>query len=351
MITQNRRQEALRTLSILVELPERPRIVVVDDDSTDGTVEAVRTQFDRDGFYGFEVHSLWESLYGIMAYLQRHDGSALPGAWRAFRCFEPYGEDVQEYARATRFVPESCEDEVVALLHATRGHARITAEGDPEAPFAAEQDALMLKNAEAYYRTMVRGGADSWNLRDSHMVETLGRLMDHHGPDARAIVWEHNTHIGDARYTDMADEGEHNVGQLVRQRYGETGQVVLVGFGSHRGSVIAGRRWDAPMERMAVPPARGGSWEDVLHQAGPEDKLLLFPAARRPRGMLESRGHRAIGVVYRPELESYGHYVPSVLPSRYDAFLYLDMAEALHPLHEVQLCEAHEVPETFPSGV
>ncbi len=303
------------------------------------------------GFYGLDVYSLWESLYGVMAYLQRHDGSALPAAWRAFRCFEPYGEDVQEYARATRFVPDSCEDEVVALLHATRGHARTAVGDDPEARFAAEQDALVIKNAEAYYRTMVRGGSDSWNLRDSHMAETLERLMAHHGPRARAIVWEHNTHIGDARYTDMVDEGEHNVGQLVRQRHGESGQVVLVGFGSHRGTVIAGRRWEAPMERMIVPPARGGSWEDVLHQAGPEDRLLLLPAARRSPEMLQSRGHRAIGVVYRPELESYGNYVPSVLPRRYDAFLYLDVTEALHPLHDVQLREDHEVPETFPSGV
>ncbi len=304
----------------------------------------------RVGFYGLDVYSLWESLYGIMAYLQRHDGSALPAAWRAFRCFEPFGEDVQEYARSTRFVPETCEDEVIALLHATRTHARPAPGDDPEAGFAAEQDALVLKNAEAYYRTMVRGGPDSWNLRDSHMTETLERLMDHHGPRARAIVWEHNTHIGDARYTDMIDEGEHNVGQLIRERHGKDG-VVLVGFGSHRGSVIAGSRWEAPMERMTVPPAREGSWEDLLHQAGPDDKLLIWGSARRSSEMLQPRGHRAMGVVYRPELEGYGNYVPSVLPRRYDAFLYLDSTRALRPLHDVEPREDHEVPDTYPSGV
>src|SRR5204862_1219142 len=130
------------------------------------------------------------------------------------------------------------------------------------------------KNAEHYYRTMVHGGPDSWNVRDCHMTETLDRLMRHHGPAAKAIVWEHNTHIGDARFTDMADDGMVNVGQLVREQHGGEG-VVLVGFGSHYGSVIAGRQWEAPMERMAVPPARKGSWDHVLHQAGPRNTLLL----------------------------------------------------------------------------
>ena len=207
----------------------------------------------------------------------------------------------------------------------------------------------MLKNAEAFYRTMIRGGPESWNLRDGHMTETLERLMRHHGPRAGAIVWEHNTHIGDARFTDMADLGEVNVGQLVRERHGHEG-VVLVGFGSYRGRVIAGRRWDSPMERMRVPPAREGSWEDVLHQAGAEDKLLLLASAEPTPELLQPRGHRAIGVVYRPESEHHGNYVPTVLPRRYDAFLYLDTTRALHPLHEVHP-EESEVPETYPYGV
>jgi erythromycin esterase-like protein len=302
------------------------------------------------GFYGLDVYSLWESLYAVMAYLQRNDSAALPAAWRAFRCFEPYGEDVREYARATRFVPNSCEDEVIALLQHLRHEDRRYPADGREAHFAAEQNALVLKNAEAYFRAMVRGGPESWNLRDRHMTETLERLMRHHGPGARAIVWAHNTHVGDARFTDMADEGEVIVGQLVRERHDDEG-VVLVGFGSHRGSVIAGRQWEAPMERMSVPRAREGSWEDVLHRAGADDKLILLAPAPLTAELLQPRGHRAIGVVYRSEYEQFGNYVPTVLPRRYDALLYLDVTRALHPLHEVQPRDEGEVPETYRSGM
>src|SRR5207237_8877290 len=141
--------------------------------------------------------------------------------------------------------------------------------------FVAEQNALVVKNAGTYYRTMVRSNAESWNVRDRHMAETLDRLLGHHGPRSKAIVWAHNTHNGDARFTDMADAGEVNLGQLARERYGER-RTVLVGFGSHRGTVIAGREWDAPMEVLRVPPGRPDSWEDVLHRAGATDKPLLL---------------------------------------------------------------------------
>jgi erythromycin esterase-like protein len=309
-----------------------------------------RPQEQKAGFYGLDVYSLWESLYAVMAYLHRTQPDALPAAWRALRCFEPYAEDVQEYAQATQFVPHGCEDEVVTLLQELRRHAAEHRADDREAYFTAEQNALVLKDAEAYYRAMIRGGPESWNVRDRHMAETLGRLMRHHGPAAKAIVWEHNTHVGDARYTDMADEGMVNVGQLVREIHGNEG-VVLVGFGSYRGSVIAGRHWEAPMERMRVPPAREGSWEEVLHRTGAEDRLLLWADADRTPELLEPRGHRAIGVVYRPEYDPYGNYVPTVLPRRYDAFIYLDTTKALNPLHEVHPREEGEVPETYPSGV
>jgi erythromycin esterase len=303
----------------------------------------------RLGFYGLDVYSLWESLYAVMGYLHKADPSALPAAMRAFRCFEPYGEDVQEYARATRFVPNSCEDEVVALLRELRQKNPEYPGDGREARFAAEQNAFVLKNAEAYYRAMVRGGPESWNIRDRHMTDTLDRLIAHHGPKAKAIVWEHNTHIGDARFTDMAEGGEVNVGQLVRERHGDEG-VVLVGFGSYGGSVIAGREWEAPMERMRVPPAREDSWEAVLHGLQPADKLLLLDRADETRELLQPRGHRAIGVVYHPEYEQYGNYVPTVLPRRYDALLFLDETHALHPLH-VPAYEEGEVPETYPTGV
>ncbi len=302
----------------------------------------------RVGFYGLDVYSLWDSLYAILGYLRQADPTLLPAAHRALRCFEPYGEDVQQYARATAVVPTSCEDEVVDLLTALRSkEPRFHTDGR-EDYFTAEQNALVVENAEEYYRAMVRGGPESWNLRDRHMAETLDRLMRHHGPDAKCIVWEHNTHVGDARFTDMADDGMFNVGQLVRQRHLMEG-VFLVGFGSYRGSVIAAKDWEAPTERMQVPHAREDSWEDVLHQAGPRNKLLLLRELRHRSGFLEKRGHRAIGVVYHPEYEQYGNYVPTVLPRRYDAFCYLDETRALHPLELHAAME--KIPETFPLGV
>jgi erythromycin esterase-like protein len=300
------------------------------------------------GFFGLDVYSLWESLYAVLGYLRKAEPSALPAARDAFRCFQPFGEDVQAYARATAMVPTSCEDEVIDLLGALRGRMPRYRDDGREDYFAAEQNALVVRGAEAYYRAMVRGGPESWNIRDRHMTETLERLMRHHGPHARAIVWEHNTHIGDARATDMADDGMVNVGQLVREQHVGEG-VVLVGFGSYRGSVIAGDEWEAPMEVMRVPPAREGSWEDILHRAGASDQLLLLDGARDDEEFREERGHRAIGVVYHPERERYGNYVPTVLPRRYDAFCHIDETHALHPLHLRP--DLSKIPETYPSGV
>jgi erythromycin esterase-like protein len=220
-------------------------------------------------------------------------------------------------------------------------------DGDPEASFNAEQNALVIKNAEHYYRAMVQTNSDSWNVRDQHMMETLNRLMVFHGPGTKGIVWAHNTHVGDARYTDMSRAGMLNIGQLAREQHRDDG-VVLAGFGSHHGSVIAGKSWGAPMERMQVPEAREGSWEDVLHQAG-GDQLVLFDQDNISDEIKKPRGQRAIGVVYHAEAESYGNYVPTILPKRYDAFLYIDETEALHPLH----IEPEELksPDTYPWGV
>jgi len=309
-----------------------------------------RPEGQRVGFYGLDVYSLWDSLYQVLGYLGKHTPDALPAARRAVQCFEPYGEDVQEYARATRWVDATCEDEVVALLAGLRRTARPQPDDGRGGHFNAEQNALVVKNAEHYYRTMVRGGPESWNVRDRHMTETLDRLMRHHGPQAKAIVWAHNTHVGDARFTDMADDGTVNIGQLVRERHARAG-VVLVGFGSYQGSVIAGQEWEAPMQRLVVPPGRPDSWEEVLHRAGSENRLLLLDEARTREEMLEERGHRAIGVVYHPNSEQYGNYVPTVLPLRYDAFLFLKKTEALRPLHDVKVRTEGEVPETFPAGV
>jgi erythromycin esterase-like protein len=300
------------------------------------------------GFYGLDVYSLWESMAVVEEYLQRVDPEAARRARRAYGCFDPYHEDVQEYAMATALVPTTCEDEAVSMLTELRRRAPEYREDGRESYFNAEQNALTVRNAELYYRTMVRGGPASWNVRDTHMVETLERLAAHHGPDAKAIVWEHNTHVGDARATDMARAGMVNVGQLVRQRHGGEG-VVAAGFSSYRGSVIAGEEWGAPMQRMRVPEAREGSWERLLHERSAADRLMVF-ADEEPDAMLEPRGHRAIGVVYDPEAERWGNYVPTVLPFRYDAVLYLDHTHALRPLH-MEARDDGEPPETFPSGM
>ena len=307
------------------------------------------------GFYGLDVYSLWDSMRAVVDYLEHIDPQLAANAKRAYRCFEPYGEDEQEYARATYLVPTSCEDEAVSVLRTLRSRAPEYAQDGREAFFNAEQNAFVAKNAELYYRTMVRAGSASWNVRDHHMVDTLDRLMAHHqqfNRDAKAIVWEHNTHIGDARFTNMASAGMVNVGQLVRQAHDEDG-VVLVGFGSHHGTVIAGEEWGAPMRRMSVPDARAGSWEDVMHQALTGDlraALLLFDGTvdGGVAALDEPIAHRAIGVVYEPDHERWGNYVPTVVPGRYDAFIFIDETRALSPLHLP--VKVGEVPETFPSS-
>jgi erythromycin esterase len=303
------------------------------------------------GFYGLDVYSLWDSMHAVISYLESVDPSLARSARAAYRCFEPYAEDVQEYARATAIVPTTCEREAVAVLSALRANASEYREDGADAYFNAEQNALVARNAELYYRTMVRGGPTSWNVRDTHMVETLERLMKHHGPEAKAIVWEHNTHIGDARFTDMARAGMYNVGQLVRQAH-DADDVVLVGFGAHRGTVIAGAEWGAPMRRMRVPNARAGSFEDALAESGRGDALLLFDGTDDGGvpGLDEPIGHRAIGVVYDPRHEGWGNYVPTIVPRRYDAFLYFEETTGVDALHMPVLVDG-EAPETYPSGM
>ena len=305
----------------------------------------------RAGFYGLDVYSLWDSMAAVERYLAERDPALAAAARRAYRCFDPYHDDAQEYARATALVPTSCEDEAVAVLAALRSRPTAGHGDDPETQFDAEQNALVARNAERYYRTMVRGGPTSWNVRDRHMVETLDRLMELHGDGAKAIVWEHNTHVGDARFTDMASHGMVNVGQLVREARGEE-DVVIVGFGTYRGSVIAGAEWGAPMRRVRVPPARAGAFEQIMHRAVGGDAMLLFDGSKDGgvRGLDATLAHRAIGVVYDPDFERWGNYVPTLVPRRYDAFLYLDVTRALDALHYVAHLDG-ELPETYPSGM
>ncbi|WP_207457744.1 erythromycin esterase family protein [Herbiconiux sp. SYSU D00978] len=303
----------------------------------------------RVGFYGLDVYSLWDSLRETVDYLRQNEPAHVETALQAVRCFEPYREDAESYAWSTTLVPTGCEAEVVGLLSEVRQAADRGGGRDRDALFNAEQNARAVRGAEAYYRAMIRGGPDSWNIRDRHMVETLDELMEHHGPDAKAIVWEHNTHIGDARYTDMARAGMVNVGQLVRERHGDEG-VVAVGFGGYRGSVIASPRWGGRIERMPLPDARTGSVESLLHRAlAPDlDAALFVFGDEPPAWSLEERGHRAVGVVYSPEREALGNYVPTVLGRRYDAFCWFDRTEALTPLHGVHP-DTRE-PEGWPFG-
>ena len=284
---------------------------------------------DRVGFYGLDVYSLTSSMRALLDYLAEHEPEHLEVAHQAARCFEPYGEDPQDYAFASRFAPASCEPAVVELLTRLCQERGAAAGDDPEARLSAEQNAAVAAGAERYYRAMVGGQAQSWNVRDVHMADTLDRLLDVNG--SKAVVWEHNTHIGDARATDMAGAGMVNLGQLARERHGA--DVVTVGFGGHRGTVIAAPRWGSAMRAMPVPPARAGSLEALLHDALGRDSVLVFPRAGQPEWLRRRSDHRAIGVVYAPEREAWGNYVPSVLGDRYDAFLWFEETRALRPLH------------------
>jgi erythromycin esterase-like protein len=292
---------------------------------------AIRPPEGRVGFYGLDVYSLWDSMHELIGWLRENQPEHVDEAVQALRCFEPFGEDGAEYAFASRFGPSSCEQAVVDLLHAvSEARGQRDPHGDPEASFSAEQNGVVVRDAERYYRAMAQGSAESWNVRDVHMTDTLDRLLGHAGE--KAVVWAHNTHVGDARATDMAGAGMVNVGQLLRERHGADG-VVLVGFGGYQGGVIAGKEWGTQMERMPVPPARSGSLESLLHGLLGEDSLIVIPQDARPEWLNRQLDHRAIGVVYRPERERWGNYVPTVLGQRYDAFLHLEDTSPLQPLH------------------
>ncbi|RYE83545.1 MAG: erythromycin esterase family protein, partial [Myxococcales bacterium] len=302
----------------------------------------------RVGWYGLDVYSLWESMDLVVSYLDRVDPEAGRRARRAYECFAPYGGEAEQYAYSIALSPDSCEESVVKALLEVRRAGREAIGSDRERAFFAEQNALIARDAERYYRAMIRSGPHSWNVRDQHMTDTLDRLMEFHGPGARAIVWAHNTHVGDARHTDMAEAGEFNIGQQVRERHADEG-VVLVGFTTHQGTVIAGDGWGEPMRTMTVPPGREGSFEDALHRVRADDQLMIFDRDATPPVLMTPRGHRAIGVVYRPEVERFGNYVPTVLPLRYDALLHIDRSHAVTPL-PVAVDAAPEPPETYPTG-
>src|SRR5256714_3492153 len=308
------------------------------------------------GFYGLDLYSLYTSIEAVLGYLNKIDPAAAKRARYRYSCFEHFAEDTQAYGYAANFgLTESCERDVIEQLIELRRQAADYASRDGRVAqdefFFAEQNARLVLNAERYYRSMFRGRVESWNLRDKHMAETLGALVTHlntQGQTAKVAVWEHNSHLGDARATYMADYGELNVGQLVRERYGS--EAVLVGFTTYRGTVTAASDWDGPAERKRVRPALEDSYEASFHDADIPNFLLPL---RDPdsEAFRDSRLERAIGVIYLPQTERQSHYFEARLSDQFDAVIHFDETSALQPLERQALWETGEPPETFPTGV
>jgi erythromycin esterase-like protein len=305
------------------------------------------------GFYGIDVYSLFESMDAILRSIRSVDPEAAEKVANAYSCFDPFRHDEKAYARSLASFPEGCEEQaqrvIAQLTESLRG--RIFPKS-VDSFFNLEQNARTVKNAESYYRTMMLGGEDSWNVRDRHMLETLDELLRSHGPDSKAIVWAHNTHIGDYRATDMYAHGLVNIGGLAREKWGKAA-VSLVGFGTYRGEVVASRAWGGPIERMAVPEGRPDSIEAAFHRASIQmmvDRNFVIFDCERDTPLRDVHGHRAIGVVYNPEYERHGNYVPTSLSERYDAFVFFDRSRGVVPLFGSDQVDRREIPETWPRG-
>jgi erythromycin esterase-like protein/predicted phosphoribosyltransferase len=310
------------------------------------------------GFYGLDLYSLHASMKAVLRYLERVDPEAARRARERYSCFDQFGDDTQVYGLMTRLnVSKSCEEEVVSQLVELqrRGldYARRDGRAVEDERFYAEQNARLVKNAEAYYRAMFLEEVSSWNLRDRHMADTLDALVEHlgrNGGGAKIAVWEHNSHLGDARSTDMGQRGELNVGQLTREKYGR--DAVLIGFTTHHGTVTAASDWGGPAERKRVRPALLGSYEDVFHSVqSPRFLLTWRDGDNISAGLRGPRLERAIGVIYRPETERQSHYFRARLPDQFDVVLHFDETRALKPLESTGEWEAGEVPETYPFAV
>ena len=317
---------------------------------------AGRSADTRVGFYGLDLYSLHRSMARVIEYLEKVDPAAAGQARRGYACFDVFGDDVQLYGyEASLRLERSCEDEVVEQLVELRRRAAEYAARDgriaADEYFAAEQNARVVCDAEAYYRAMFRGGAESWNLRDRHMMATLDALLAHsarQGRPARAIVWAHNSHLGDARATSLAGLGELNLGQLARERYGDA--CCAIGMTTHDGEVTAAHEWEEPAALRTVRPSLPGSYERLFHDTGLAAFMLQLSTSDLARALVGPRLQRAIGVLYRPETERASHYFSARLPEQFHLLVHVDRTRALEPLekwgrHEVDL------PETYPTGV
>jgi erythromycin esterase-like protein len=312
---------------------------------------------ERAGFYGLDLYSLHASTQAVLAYLDRVDPGAAARARQRYACFEELGNDPHSYAYVSHLdLSRRCEDQVVAQLVELQRRRRELAlrdgVGAEVEQLAAEQNALVVRNAERYYHGQLGGHVNTWNLRDCHMADTLDGLARHLERRRRPkiIVWAHNSHLGDARATEVARRGELNLGQLARQRHG--GAVINVGFTTHHGTVAAASDWGAPVERKRVRPALAGSYEALFHGAGPARFLLdLRELGEAAGGLYEPRLERAIGVIYKPESERWSHYFEASLPRQFDFVVHFDETRAVEPLERSAAWEPGELPETYPRGL
>jgi len=310
------------------------------------------------GFYGLDLYSLYTSIEAVLNYLAKIDPEAAKRARYRYSCFEHFGDDTQAYGYAATFdLSESCEREVIDQLIDLRRRAADYASRDGRVAqdefFFAEQNARLVLNAERYYRIMFRGRVESWNLRDRHMAETLDALVAHlnsQAQQAKIAVWEHNSHLGDARATYMADYGELNVGQLVREKHGA--EAILIGFTTYTGTVTAASDWGGPAERKRVRPALKESYEALFHEMDRANFLLTLRNNKKVSTVLQTpRLERAIGVIYLPQTERQSHYFEARLSKQFDAVIHFDETHALEPLERYAVWESGEPPETFPTGV
>jgi protein-L-isoaspartate(D-aspartate) O-methyltransferase len=304
----------------------------------------------RVAFYGLDLYSLHRSIGAVVEYLDSVDPPTARLARERYSCFQPWGDDPAAYGHAAvTAAHRGCEGEVIAMLRDLMARRIEYAHRDGDRLLDAVQNARLVANAEKYYRLMYYGSAASWNLRDEHMFETLRTLVEFHGPEARAVVWEHNSHIGDAAATEMGARGELNVGRLCRAAFGAGAR--LVGFGTDHGSVAAADNWGDPMRVMAVRPAHPDSYERLCHDTEvPAFLLALGPSARAElrEELMPSRLERAIGVIYRPATELASHYFEACLSRQFDEYIWFDETRAVTPLGTTPV---PGVPDTWPFGV